>query len=210
MAPTDQTRTRARTEQSPEELAVRAQSGSLAAFSELVDRFEVRLYNFLLRRVGSATDAEDLTQETFLRAWLRIGSYRPRWRFSTWLFTIGARLAVSHARRSPRRTEPMRPDAPARPAGLADRLSQSEQRSRIWSLVGELLTPEQQTAVWLRYVEDMAVKDIATVMGRTQVSVRVMLFRTRAVLAEHLDAPSDPDRNAPTPQPRPPALRGVS
>ena len=62
----------------PEQLAIRAQRGSLEAFGRLVALFEGRLFNFLLRRVGSRVDAEDLTQETFLRAWRRIRSYRSR------------------------------------------------------------------------------------------------------------------------------------
>lgn len=176
-----------RLEQTPEELALRAQGGSMPAFAELVDRFEGRLYNFLLRRVGSPADAEDLTQETFLRAWQRIGRYKPAWRFSTWLFTIGTRLAVSHSRRRPSPAAPVREDHPARPAdGIGAAAQRGEERTRIWALVDEVLTPEQRAAVWLRYVEGMAIKDIACVTGRTQVSVRVLLFRARALLAERL------------------------
>ena len=182
-------RPKPRLEASPEELAVRAQRGSMPAFTELVDRFEARLFNFLLRRVPCAADAEDLTQEAFLRAWQRIGTYKPKWRFSTWLFTIGLRLAVSQGRRRPAAPaeriaaggEPGSP-APRASAGL----EQAEARSLIWTLVEESVGAEQQAALWLRYVEDMAVKDIATVLGRTQVSVRVMLFRARAVLADKL------------------------
>src|SRR6478672_168395 len=84
---------------SPEDLAERAAAGSVPSFGELVTRFEVRVFNFLLRKMGSRADAEDLTQESFVRAWERITSYDRQWRFSTWLFTIASRLAVSHYRR---------------------------------------------------------------------------------------------------------------
>ncbi len=181
---------RSRLESSPEELALRAQRGSMPAFAELVDRFEARLFNFLLRRVPSAADAEDLTQDAFLRAWQRIGTYSPRWRFSTWLFTIALRLAVSQSRRRAAAPaaggERTREDPAIAPPDLQGALEDAEKRSEIWALVGQSLGPEQQSALWLRYVEDMAVKDIATVLGRTQVSVRVMLFRARAVLADRL------------------------
>ena len=80
-------------------LVARAQAGSRTAFSALVDRFETRVFNFLLRRTSSRSDAEDLTQEAFVRAWLRIDRYRARWAFSTWLFTLAARLAATHERR---------------------------------------------------------------------------------------------------------------
>ena len=88
--------------ETPEVLAVRAAQGSHAAFAELVALFEVRLYNFLLRRTRSRTDAEELTQESFARAWQSIKSYDPAWKFSTWLFTIGSRLAVSDHRKQGR------------------------------------------------------------------------------------------------------------
>jgi RNA polymerase sigma-70 factor, ECF subfamily len=168
---------------SPEELAVRAQAGSLEAYSALVDCFQDRLFNFLLRRVRASADAEDLTQEAFIRAWQRISTYRPDWRFSTWLFTIAVRLAVSEGRRSTRRTERLGEAHAALGAADGAKLIGGEERSQIWALVGELLSHDQQTAVWLRYVEDMAITDIARVMGRSQVAVRVMLFRARGILA---------------------------
>jgi RNA polymerase sigma-70 factor, ECF subfamily len=176
-----------------EELAVRAQSGGKAAvdaYSELVTRFHPRVYNFLLRRLAPA-DAEDLTQEAFIRAWQRIETYNPRFRFSTWLFTIAQRLAISHSRSDPARRE--------RELGIhsegrhepVDSLARREQQVRIWGLVEKILAPEQQTAIWLRYVEGLAIGDIAGVLGRTQVSVRVMLFRARAVLAQRLEQTDD-------------------
>jgi RNA polymerase sigma-70 factor (ECF subfamily) len=165
----------------PEELAARSKRGSMEAFARLVAIFEARLFNFILRKVGNRVEAEDLTQETFLRAWKRIGSYRSRWRFSTWLYTIAARLAISHARRGkgPGRLSEDDRESPG-PA-------QGEDRRWVWKLVDEVLTEEQRTAVWLRYVEDMGIGEIATVMGKSEVSVRVMLFRARAALAESIE-----------------------
>lgn len=166
----------------PEELAARSQHGSAEAFERLVGIFEARLYNFLLRRVRSRSDAEDLTQESFLRAWQRIGSYRSKWRFSTWLYTIATRLAISHARRD--RGSERLGDGDQRAAGGEGGVN--EGGSRVWRLVDEKLTEEQRTAVWLRYVEDMGIGEIGLVMGKSDVAVRVMLFRSRAILAEHL------------------------
>src|SRR6185436_2664030 len=89
----------------PEDLACDAQAGSMASFVALVDLFEARLFSFIQRRVGSAPDAEDLTQETFVRAFRSIGRYRRAWRFSTWLFTIATRLATDHLRKAARERE---------------------------------------------------------------------------------------------------------
>jgi RNA polymerase sigma-70 factor (ECF subfamily) len=170
---------------SPEDLALRAQNGSVEAFSTLVELFQARLYNFLLRR-ASVHDAEDLAQETFIRAWQRIGLYRPKWRFSTWLFTIATRLAAGRARRvgaSP----PLSLSEAAEPATAPGVKAADEGSSRVWALVDSALTPEQRTAVWLRYAEDLSNQEIAVVMGKSEVGVRVMLHRARAVLAENLE-----------------------
>ncbi len=173
-------------ELTPEQLAIRAQRGSPDAFGELVRQFEGRVFNFLLRRV-SAADAEDLTQEAFIRAWQRIHQYDPRWRFSTWLFTIATRLTTSRTRKG-RFTLGL--DEHARGGTAVEperRLAHAELRGHIWKLVDRTLTDEQRTAVWLRYVEDMAMQDIAQVMGKSQVGVRVMLHRARLSLARRME-----------------------
>lgn len=194
----------------PEQLAVRAAEGSLEAFGELVRRFEVRLFNFLLRRTASRADAEDLTQEAFIRAWERIHRYEAKWRFSTWLFTIAARLAVSHHRKR-RPTlrwvgdEEESPPAPERDEEIAS-------GARLWALAGRVLTPEQHTGLWLRYAEDMSIEEIAVVLRKSGVGVRVMLFRARQVLAEQLERETAASLvyDAKAGMPPPPTLRSAA
>ena len=170
-----------------EELAGRAQAGSLPCFVELVGRFEGRVFNFLLRRVRLAADAEDLTQETFLRAWQNIGRYRSKFRFSTWLFTIASRLAVDH-HRSKRRdwTGVSAEIQEARAHRETPPADAHQDDGGLWGLAATLLTSEQHSALWLRYAEDLTPKEIARVLGRTQIAVRVMLFRARETLAAHI------------------------
>ncbi|MCC6677350.1 MAG: sigma-70 family RNA polymerase sigma factor [Phycisphaerales bacterium] len=183
---------RPRSDLTPEELAVRAQGGSFICFSELVTRFEVRLFNFLLRRVGTAADAEDLTQETFIRAWKNIHRYTPKWRFSTWLFTIGSRLASSHMRSAARTRAGVLYEVEARrtpdPSGAMHR---AEQRGRLWALAQRTLSADQNTALWLRYVDGLSIQEIAYILGKSQVGIRVSLFRARETLAKHLQADGD-------------------
>ena len=81
-----------------EELARKAGEGSSACFSALVSRFAGRLFHYLQHKVGSAHDAEDLVQETFLRVLRHIDRYDPTRPFAPWLFTIATRLAISHHR----------------------------------------------------------------------------------------------------------------
>ncbi len=168
-------------------LVSRAQRGSLPCFAELVKRFEGRLYNFLGHRTASSHDAEDLVQDTFVRAWQRIEQYDPRWQFSTWLFTIAHRLAITHGRRRQREVgwsegrdiQTVERDDPAR--AIADR----EQSGLLWETAERILTESQRTVLWLRYAEELSNRDIARVLGRSQISVRVTLFRAREALAAH-------------------------
>ena len=175
-------------QQSPEELAVRAQAGggaALACFGELVTRFDERLFNFLLRRTRCRADAEELTQEAFTRAWERIGSYDPSWRFSTWLYTIAARLAVSKHRKMSR--EQSWEVIERTGAAGRDSLEVADDRrlgSRLWLMAERELTADQQLALWLRYAKDLGIAEIAKVLGKSQVGVRVCLFRARQALAK--------------------------
>lgn len=169
---------------SPEQLAVRAGKAGEDArrcFGELIERFEPRLFNFLLRRLRSRHEAEDLTQEAFVRAWERICTYNPTWRFSTWLFTIATRLAITSHRRGRNHAGSAVVEVCATPDRAAS--TGMERGARLWALAATHLTDDQHNALWLRYVEDMAIEEIATVMDKSDVGVRVCLFRARQALA---------------------------
>lgn len=172
----------------PEALAVRAQKGDRDAFGELVKRFEPRLFNFLLQRVRIPDDAAELTQEALTRAWERINDYSPSWRFSTWVFTIASRMAVSHHRKHSRvrTTEDFEMNEAPREAERDD--ASIALGSRLWRLAAEELTPEQHTILWLRYAEDLSIAEIAGVVSKSAVGVRVALFRARQALAAHLSS----------------------
>ncbi len=171
-------------EQSIADLVGLAKGGSLPAFAAIVSRLEGRLYNFLLRRTRSAADAEDLAQESFVRAWQRIGQYDPRFQFTTWLFTIANRLAAAHYRKNGRIERARRRDpAPGRPPDdPARRVADADLTRHLWAVADRELSVHQRTALWLRYAEDLSIREIARITGRTQTAVRVTLFRARASL----------------------------
>ena len=175
-----------------EQLACQAQAGCARSFEELVARFQVPLLHFLRHR-GAAGEAEDLVQDTMVRAYENLHRYRPKWKFSTWLFTIARRLNINHHRRQrrvPRQcandlcdNEEIRlesvPSGWSQPQQVA---MEAEQRERIWDLAAKVLTADQNTAIWLHYVEGLPVADIAHVLGRSRVSVKAMMFRARKKL----------------------------
>jgi RNA polymerase sigma-70 factor, ECF subfamily len=164
---------------SDEELACRARQGCADSFEQLLRRFQTPVLHFLRRR-GSSADAEDLTQDTFLRAYQNLHRYNRRWAFSTWLFTIARRTSLNHRRRT-RPTADMRvveATLATSPAPL-DTMVAEESRRRLWDQAAEVLSEEQTTALWLHYVEEMPAREIARVLDRSWASVKVMLFRAR-------------------------------
>jgi len=175
-----------------EELAWRARQGCQASFAELVHRYAPRLHVFLRRKTRDRHEVEDLVQDTFIKAYQNLGRYDDSWKFSTWLFTIAKRLAVSHRRkREPRScTLGLRMQTCA-----AEEMDRRERQEDLWTKVAELPACQQQ-AVWLKYAEDMSVKKIATAMGKSQVCIRVLLYRARVSLAKCLNKQSEaPDRD---------------
>jgi RNA polymerase sigma-70 factor (ECF subfamily) len=168
---------------SDEELAGRAQQGCSASFEELVRRFQVPLLQFL-QRWAAREDAEDLVQDTLLRAYRNLHRYRPSWRFATWLFTIARRLSMNQRRRRRPKAgyevlETVEDNRP-RPGQLA---AEEENRQHLWNLAAEALTEPQMAATWLYYVEDMPVKQVARVLGRSQTAAKATLFRARKKLS---------------------------
>jgi RNA polymerase sigma-70 factor (ECF subfamily) len=156
-----------------------------ACFEELVRRFQTPLLHFLIRCVGSRHDAEDLLQDTFLNAYRNLHRYQSNWRFSTWVFTIANRLAISSRRRKPVAitSEILRESTDANPLVVAQ---ENETREALWDTAQEILAPDSFTALWLSYAESMPADQIGLVLGRNANAVRILLHRARAELAEHL------------------------
>ena len=168
---------------SPEELAGRSQQGCQESFAELVERYGARLLQFLHYKTNNEHDAEDLVQDTFVKAYVNIHRYRNSWKFSTWLFTIAARLAASRYRSIARgRAVGQTQSGDFEPA---DVVVQQETRQNLW-VMARALSKNQYQALWLRYAEDMSIKEISHILRKSQVNVKVLLYRARVNLAERL------------------------
>jgi RNA polymerase sigma-70 factor (ECF subfamily) len=167
---------------SNEELAARAQKGCIPSFEELLRRFQVPLLHFL-RNAGPRCDAEDVLQETFLRAYSRLNRYQPQWRFSTWLFTIARRISINYHRRpQPAADHDALRRAVSSAAGAEQQAIAAENRQNLWSAAAKVLNEDELTALWLHYVEDMPVGEIAVVLDHSGVAVKTMMFRARKKL----------------------------
>jgi RNA polymerase sigma-70 factor (ECF subfamily) len=160
----------------------KARRGSAAAFTDLVGKYRPGLMRFLLTRSASYADAEDALQDTLINAYRYLNSYDSRWRFSTWLY----RIAINNAARIQRaETVELGDLGDAENDPLAQCIAASEHEN-LWLAARRLLTDEVYTAMWLRYVEDMSVKDIATVLERTVSWTKVNLMRGRKILEQEM------------------------
>ena len=149
-------------------------------------RYENQVFNFLRQFTRNPQDAEDLTQETFVKALSQPASLQPSLAFAPWLFVIARRTAASHFR-SAEHFEELPVDSEAAEENPATALEQSDEQKSLWKLV-RTLKPKQAEAVWLRYAEGFSVAETARVMGTNQVHVKVLLHRARSNLSKMLNA----------------------
>jgi RNA polymerase sigma-70 factor (ECF subfamily) len=174
---------------------LRVRNDEAGAFEELVELYQSRLVAVLHHLLGSAEEAEDLAQEVFLRVYRARKRYRPRAKFSTWLFTIANNLALNTLRtrqRKPVVPLDVRDSGPLgpRPAEqlVRDRANQPAQRIQQQELVGiiqqalEGLNERQRMAVVLNKFEDMNYFEIAEVMNLSVKAVKSLLSRARTNL----------------------------
>jgi len=169
---------------SDEELAAKTAAGSHASFRELISRYSLRLSNYLRYKTETNQDIEDLVQETFFKAFRNIDRFNPQFKFSTWLFTIATRLAISKHRSNKRKESSFAAKSPS--WDPQEIMIRKEESQNLW-IMAKSLQQSQYKVLWLRYAEDMSVKEIAAIMRKKPIHVRVLLHRARLKLADRLN-----------------------
>jgi RNA polymerase sigma-70 factor (ECF subfamily) len=178
-------------------LLARCRAGDTRAFQVLVERYRDRAYGLALRVLRSEPDAEEVAQDSFVRAWKALADFRGDAAFGTWLYRIVWRRALDraavlrqrHGREAPLEGgagEPVavsgfggfelgaQPGSPREPGGRAAGLS--------WERLTEGLSEPQRAVVTLFYYEDMSVKDVARALEVPEGTVKTHLSRARAAL----------------------------
>ncbi len=183
------------------QLVRRCASGDAVAWEEIVQRFHRRIYNVCYRFAGSADDAEDLTQEVFIKVFRTVSSFDgDKASFNTWVTTVARNLLVDHFRktRNDRATDSIDALQGADEDGptLADRLAsdgpsaqahvESRERREMVHRALQQISPDLREAVILRDLQDMDYREIAQVLKVPEGTVKSRINRGRAELARLL------------------------
>lgn len=151
-----------------------------ASFELLIHQHQAKLYNFIYRYTRNRQDAEDLLQDTFIKAFRNFDRYDSKYAFSAWLYTIARRTVFNHFR-GRRETESINfelIDPVATPNVQTEAL---DTKRSIWKLAKGLKVEYQEVLV-LKYADDLSVSEIALIMGKSQVGIKTLLFRARQQL----------------------------
>ena len=173
-------------------LASRATQGDRAAYGALYGRYVDKIYRYIYFKVGHRDEAEDLTSQTFLKAWDAIGDYE--WRnhpFGAWLFRIAHNLVVDYhrSRRESITLDNATPQLEHRASRdevrpervLAEMLTTDRVRHAI-----ERLTEEQQQVLVLRFFEGLSTGEVAEILGKRRGAIRGLQFRALGALRDML------------------------
>ncbi len=173
-------------------------AGDETAYRRLIERYRRPVYSLALRMLRQSEDAEDLTQETFVRMFRALDRYDPARPFSSWLFTIASRLCIDHLRR--RRVRPVSMfqwQAPGEeervievedPGKRPEELTvESEEERRVQQLIDEL-PPHYRIVVMLRHQQDLSYDEIAEALRLPLGTVKARIHRARALLKDRIEA----------------------
>ena len=176
-----------------QEVVLRARNGSERAYRELVRRYERPLFSLIYRMVRDRELAEDLSQETFVKALNALDSYRPEFKFSSWIFKIANNAAIDHLRKreldtlslegSPHAATPDAIEATALQIGdrgetPLDIVEAKELGGEIEAAIARL-RPEYRSCILLRHVEGRAYEEIAEILNLPLGTVKTYIHRAR-------------------------------
>lgn len=173
------------------DLVSRAQRGDRDALSELIAQTQDRVYNLAYRILRNPQEAEDLTQEVYVRVWRALPGFRGESKFTTWLHTIATNACLNRRRKLRRQletqldTDDALEGAPAPELGPAQATIHQDERSHLWGLV-EGLPEKYRLVLTLFYQEQLSYQEIAQVLSLPLGTVKAHLNRARHALAASL------------------------
>jgi RNA polymerase sigma-70 factor (ECF subfamily) len=169
----------------------KAIKGDQVAFTKLLDFFWNEVYGFMLKRTENETDAEDITIETFSKAFDKINTYNPEFQFNTWLIAIAKNVHIDMLRKKKSSHFIEITDNENQQAyNVADSSPTAEDELIIEQNLSQLLLyikelkPHYQEVIQLRYFQEMSYQDIAEQLDEPLSNVKIKLLRAKKLLAE--------------------------
>lgn len=168
----------------------KVKEGDLTAFSYLVEKYKEMVYAVALKVLGSTIDAEDVAQESFIKAYQSIGGFKRESKFSTWLYTITYRSALYHKRKNKIDTRYIVVSDEAN--FQANSNSQIEdfkigEQQKFIKIAVDSLPPMEGLLVTLFYIDENTIEEITSITNLSATNVKVRLFRARKKLRKKLD-----------------------
>lgn len=163
-----------------------AQAGDKSAFARLIEKYWDRLYRWLYHVTRDRHTAEDMTQETFLKAFAAVQSFRPGSNFRAWVFKIGHNNLVNQ-KRAERRTKHQLPeDVMAPDVGVAEETTANREALEAVGRAVAELPHDFRAALMLRVEEGLSFREVARVLGTTEETARWRVFKARQKLMKTL------------------------
>ncbi len=168
-----------------------AKKGDQVAFTYLLDRYWNEVYGFMLKRTENETDSEDITIETFSKAFDKIATYNPEFQFNTWLIAIAKNVHIDMLRKKKSTIFVEITDDEDQQAynvadtspSVEDALITEQNLSRLLQFIKEL-KPHYQEVIQLRYFQEMSYQEIAEQLNEPLSNVKIKLLRAKKLLAE--------------------------
>lgn len=178
------------------EIVKRAQHGSLEDFRKLYDLFSKPIFNFVWRLIGTVEDAEDLTQETFLKAHGELKNLRDPGQFRFWLYRIARNEVYQRLRRSQRAAEVsiedegvnfynIRPDTS--PSLDPEKQVLSGELNEVIARALRAMSPKYRDVFVLAVLEKVSYEEISKIVGRSLLSVKTDIYRARLIAKDILN-----------------------
>ena len=169
----------------------KATNGDQVAFTSLLDMYWNEVYGFMLKRTENETDAEDITIETFSKAFDKIASYNSEFQFNTWLIAIAKNVHIDMLRKKKSTLfVDMNDEEDHQAYNVADTTPSAEDKliteqnlSRLLAYIKEL-KPHYQEVIQLRYFQELSYQEIAEHLDEPLNNVKIKLLRAKKLLAE--------------------------
>jgi RNA polymerase sigma-70 factor, ECF subfamily len=173
----------------------KAKKGDQTAFTFLLDRYWNEVYGFMLKRTENETDSEDITIETFSKAFDKIATYNPEFQFNTWLIAIAKNVHIDLLRKKKATYLLEITDEEDRQAyniadsspSAEDVLITEQNLSRLLEFIKEL-KPHYQEVIQLRYFQEMSYQEISEQLKEPLSNVKIKLLRAKKLLAEIIES----------------------